>query len=387
VNDNINDFSTSGAVVNISNINSGCNGMANNYIYYCNHNLQVSPANTVVCTIKCGINFAQGIAIFIDWNQDNVFQNPSEKVSATSGVPPANTSFTVSFVVPFSQANGVYRMRVRSVYSTPGTVIHPCNNYSYGECEDYNVYVGITAPAPSTVITNATNNSPVCPGQNVNLQATTSGSTTGYNWTGPMSYTSNIQNPTLTSVTSSMAGTYYVAVTSGTCPLLAGTYVWVKQAPSLTVTSGANPSCSGVAVTLSVAAGGTASSYTWSTGSNSVTTQVSPTVNTTYTISASNNTCVTTMAYTQSVTICSGLDNLPVSEANLSLYPNPFKNQIRISTKVKVQIAVHDVLGKLIMEKVVSDGDVINTEELTPGTYFLIIKEGDYRKSIRIIKN
>jgi len=386
VNDNINDFSTTGAIVNISNLNSGCNGMANNYIYYCQHNLQVNPGTAVTCNLKAGINFAQGFAIFIDWNQDNIFQVPSERVAGTSGVPPANTVTVLSFTVPSSQSPGIYRMRVRSVYATPGANMNPCNNYSYGECEDYNVYVGMTAPPPSTVTATASNNSPVCPGQNVNLTATSSGTTT-FNWSGPLNYTSSVQNPTLSSITPSMGGTYYVAVTSGTCPLLAGTYVWIKAAPSLTVSSGANPSCAGAAVTLSVASAGTASSYTWSTGSNSVTTQVSPTVNTTYTISASNNTCVTSTAYTQSVTICSGLDNIPASEANLIIYPNPFKNEFRISTSVKVQVNIYNALGELVLGRVVNNGEVINTESFSSGVYLLTIIEGEYRKTIRIIKN
>ncbi len=226
INDNINNFSTGGAVVNISNLNSGCNGMANNYIYYCQHNLQVNPNTIITCSLQSGITYGQGFAIFIDWNQDNVFQLPGERVAATnSGAP--TTMMVTSFSVPLSQSNGIYRMRVRSAYATSGYILDPCNNVGYGECEDYNVYVGITPPVTSTTTASATNNSPVCPGQNVNLSATSSSSTT-FNWSGPLNYTSTVQNPLLANVTLSMAGTYYVAVTTGTCPILAGTYVSVS---------------------------------------------------------------------------------------------------------------------------------------------------------------
>ncbi|MGZ4043977.1 MAG: GEVED domain-containing protein [Bacteroidia bacterium] len=385
VNDNINHFVTTGGITNISNMNSGCNGMANNYIYYCNQYLETSAGAVITCSLQSGINFSQGFAIFIDWNLDNTFQNPSEKVGYTN-VPSAATWVTTTFTVPSGQANGVYRMRVRSVYATPGSVISPCSLYSYGECEDYNVYLGTTPPAPSNVTVSASNTSPVCPGQSVTLNATSTG-TAGYSWSGPLNYTSVLQNPILTSITPSMAGTYYVGVTTGTCPLLAGTYVWIKQAPTLTVSSNVNPSCQGSNVTLSVTSGGSASSYTWSNGSNSVTAQVSPTFNTTYTISASNNTCITSMAYTQSVTICSGLDYLPASAANLSIHPNPFRNEFRVNTSVKTQIKIYNMTGELLFDKVVDDNEVIYTESYIPGIYLLTIRESDYIRTIRIIKN
>lgn len=62
-------------------------------------------------------------------------------------------------------------------------------------------------PAPSTPI--VSNNSPVCVGKTLNL---TAGSNPGatYNWTGPNSFTSSVQNPVINNVTSLYAGTYNV---------------------------------------------------------------------------------------------------------------------------------------------------------------------------------
>src|SRR4051812_37072673 len=78
VNDFINTFQTSGGNDNINNVNSGCNGGPNNYNFYCNHYLAVSPGQVITCTLQSGITFPQGFAIWIDWNQDNTFQNPGE---------------------------------------------------------------------------------------------------------------------------------------------------------------------------------------------------------------------------------------------------------------------------------------------------------------------
>src|SRR5689334_5602924 len=69
INDFINSFNTSGANWNITNNGSGCNGLPNNYIYYgCNHYLNVSPGQSITCSMQSGNTFIQGFAIFIDWN-------------------------------------------------------------------------------------------------------------------------------------------------------------------------------------------------------------------------------------------------------------------------------------------------------------------------------
>ncbi|MGK0366120.1 MAG: hypothetical protein ACI85O_003191, partial [Saprospiraceae bacterium] len=62
-------------------------------------------------------------------------------------------------------------------------------------------------PAPTTV---ALSNSPLCPGTTLELNAIGSG--TSYSWTGPNSFSSNFQNPTITDVTPDNAGEYTVEI-------------------------------------------------------------------------------------------------------------------------------------------------------------------------------
>src|ERR1044072_3921483 len=69
INDFIDNFSTTGGNTNIYNLSSGCNGQPNNCMFYCNHYLAVSPGQTIVCTIQSGITFAQGFALWVDWDQ------------------------------------------------------------------------------------------------------------------------------------------------------------------------------------------------------------------------------------------------------------------------------------------------------------------------------
>jgi len=76
----------------------------------------------------------------------------------------------------------------------------------------------------------ASSNTPVCAGTTINLTtATVSGAI--YNWTGPNSFTSSTQNPSITSATSAMAGTYSVSVTVSGCTSAAGTTTVVIDAP------------------------------------------------------------------------------------------------------------------------------------------------------------
>ncbi len=182
INDFIDDFSTTGALTNISNIASGCNsgtttGGTVNYVNFCSHYIAASPGQTIVCTMRSGNTFAQGFAIWVDWNQDNTFNVPAEYMGGTAGVPTAATNTTITFIIPLTQPNGIYRMRVRCAYATNGSGITPCGNHGYGETEDYTLFVGPIPPNSATPTGTAEVNSPVCVGQSLNFSLTMSVST------------------------------------------------------------------------------------------------------------------------------------------------------------------------------------------------------------------
>lgn len=148
INDFINDFNTTGASVNVTNNGSGCNsqifaGTSENYFFVaCPKFLRVIPGQVVTCNFRSGIIYDQGFALFVDWNNDGVFQTPGERIVAITGLPTANTWTTGAFTVPAAQAAGTYRMRVRCAYVTTGGLIDPCTLYNYGETEDYRLQVG-----------------------------------------------------------------------------------------------------------------------------------------------------------------------------------------------------------------------------------------------------
>lgn len=134
---------------------------------------------------------------------------------------------------------------------------------------------GCTSPQSTTaVVVNPTpaaptvgSNSPICAGQNLNLTSNTVAGAT-YSWTGPNSFTSALEDPTITGATTAATGTYSLTVTVGGCTSAQSTVsVIVAAPPSAPTLSSNTPVCSGNTLTLfaNTVAGGT---YAW-TGPNS----------------------------------------------------------------------------------------------------------------------
>lgn len=139
-----------------------------------------------------------------------------------------------------------------------------------------------TCTATTTALVNptpaapaVTNNGPLCSGSTLNLSTTVTGVT--YNWTGPATFSSTVQNPTITPVTNAATGTYSLTVTSNGCTSVAGTTsVVINNTPNAPIpkvnTLVSDTVCAGASVTLTsnLIAGAT---YSW-TGPNSYTAAV-----------------------------------------------------------------------------------------------------------------
>jgi hypothetical protein len=90
---------------------------------------------------------------------------------------------------------------------------------------------GCTTTATTNVIQNltfsvtASNTGPYSVGQTIQLNATGNGS---YTWTGPASFNSSVQSPTIANALSANSGTYTLTVVSGICTATATTNVIVN---------------------------------------------------------------------------------------------------------------------------------------------------------------
>ena len=124
-----------------------------------------------------------------------------------------------------------------------------------------NVVIDSTPALPT-----AASNSPVCSGNTLSLTAGDATPGVSYSWSGPGGYTSILQNPNITSVTTAASGTYTVTVTLGICTNKATTVVTINQTPPAPTLGSNSPICSGnvLDLTATTTAGST---YNW-TGPN-----------------------------------------------------------------------------------------------------------------------
>ncbi|MEI6020913.1 MAG: T9SS type A sorting domain-containing protein [Bacteroidota bacterium] len=165
-------------------------------------------------------------------------------------------------------ANGVaFSPSVTSTYTLIGTDLNGCSNY----------FITTVSIIPSPAIS-ISGNTLVCPGNNVSLSASGANS---YTWSTGSTGTSISVSPSATAVYS------IIGVNASGCTSNAFKTIVVSALPTVSITTTNTSVCDGVPVTL-VAVGG-ASSYTWlPMNVNPLYITVTPSINTTYTLLASN---------------------------------------------------------------------------------------------------
>lgn len=197
------------------------------------HSVVVNPqpvaptisSNSPICSGQT-LNLTSNAASGVQWSGPNSFssavQNPS--------IPNATTA-----------ASGTYSAFVALAGCTSATAT-------------INVVVNATPTAPVLG-----SNSPVCTGQALNL---TSGTASGMVWSGPNSFSSTLQNPTISSATAAASGTYSAYVVSNGCTSATSTVnVVVNNTPATPVLSSNGPLCSGQTLNLT---SNTATGMQWS---------------------------------------------------------------------------------------------------------------------------
>lgn len=303
-NDYINNFSTTNGTTNITNNNSGCNNLPNNYIYYPNQVVTAAQGCSFNISIQSSTTFQQGFGIWIDFNHNNLFTDVGEFVwnSGASGFQVFNGVVNI----PATALLGITRMRVRSNYFAPPT--SPCLNQTYGEVEDYQINI-----VPSVNIPPVGVNDTICAGQNASVTATGNGT---LQWFTVPAGGSVIQTGgTLNTPILNNTTTYYVQSVVGGCisprtPVVAV----VSPAFTLNITATADTVCLGG--TTDLQASGTNLTYAWTPAANlniTTTNAVTATVSaqTTFTVVATN------------ATGCSATAN-----KTIYIYPTPVLNTV-----------------------------------------------------------
>ena len=219
----------------------------------------------------------------------------------------------------------------------------------------------------------STSTQTVCAGQPITFTDNTTNGPDNWNWnlTGASPNTSTNQSFSATYYT---GGTYTVTMNASNLFGTSNTVskiITVKSLPLLVVNS---PTiCLGETDTLRVTG---ASSYTWSTGENTSTIDVSPTVTYYYFITGALNGCVNYTNTAVVVEACVGIDEL--SKTPIKLYPNPANHILTIDYKHLIgekTIELYDVSGKCVLTKI-SNETLLNLDisSFPNGMYLLNTK-------------
>ncbi len=260
---------------------SSCDGYAD----YTDQSTIVSLGETYDITVENGnVWDSDDLGVWIDWNQDDDFEDAGENVVCEGD---NGGQGTYSITIPGDAIAGQTTMRVRIKYSGSDCG-DPCGSTSYGEVEDYSVYVlgwlqidnyGGTIPAGGTELIHVTldatdldagvytadlnigSNDPdnnmvtvpitlnvgedipavvtfadpaeICEGESSQLNADATGGSGSYtySWTSvPEGFTSTEQNPVVSPIDTTI---YIVAVFDGIFTVYDSTTVYVVPLPEM----------------------------------------------------------------------------------------------------------------------------------------------------------
>jgi gliding motility-associated-like protein/uncharacterized repeat protein (TIGR01451 family) len=140
----------------------------------------------------------------------NALPTVTANASTTTVCAGSSVIFNGGGATTYTWTNGVqngvaYIPSATNTYTVTGTDGNACTNTA-----------AITITVNNLPAIAPTSNSPVCIGSTINLSTSTVNGAT-YNWTGPNSFTSSIQNPTIASAVAANGGTYSLSVTSNGC--------------------------------------------------------------------------------------------------------------------------------------------------------------------------
>lgn len=105
----------------------------------------LSQASLYSVQVRAGnkVSNFNNIAVFIDYNRDGDFTDAGEKLGQVS-LPSLGVG-NIPFTTPATGYTGVTRMRVREVFNNSN--IDPCSQQTYGEIEDFTVFIFPNCPS------------------------------------------------------------------------------------------------------------------------------------------------------------------------------------------------------------------------------------------------
>ena len=294
------------------------------------------------------------------------------------------TGLAANYCLPASSSSlapvttgGVFTVNTSTTSVTsfsPSSVGTYTVNYSIYGC----MTMSTTVVANSPTVLAMSSNTAVCAGSSATLSAM---GATNYTWTNGGTAMTEVVTPTATTV-------YTVTGEDNGCSNTSTVSVGYNMLPSVSATASNTLLCSNLGESAVLTASTAATSYTWSDGANTMTTSVTPTVGTTYTLMVNDGNCDAMTTIFIDVQTCLGVNSI-ASANGISIYPNPTNGILNIAISSELagntSIEVYDAIGKLVIKEVLtSETTTINTSKLTDGIY--IYKLLNNNKAIKIGK-
>ena len=186
--------------VNLNTISNSSTCGTGGYTDYMTISTDLEVSNSYTINITNGSPYSgDQCGVWIDWNQDNDFDDANESVTISGG----NTNYSGTVSVPSSAILGNTRMRVRISY---GGTLSPCGSSSYGEVEDYSINVINNTPVITYTSTQVS-----CFGLSdggIDLTILNGVPPFSYVWSGANGFSSNLED-----ISNLVAGNYFVTVT------------------------------------------------------------------------------------------------------------------------------------------------------------------------------
>ncbi|MES2680556.1 MAG: T9SS type A sorting domain-containing protein [Bacteroidota bacterium] len=328
----------------------------------------VAGTNTLGCpataSIAVGINPLPNVAIASSTNAICI----GSSISFT-----ANGANTYSLNNIPSPSVIIQNPTVNTSYLVGGTDANGCVNTASIDITVYSLTVSVTS------------NTAICKGKSVTLSATSPVPYTPVWTNGILSFPFMTANPSPTATT-----TYsFIATDVNGCSLTSTVLVTVNSNPTVSATSSRSVSCKGEPVTIT--ANG-ATSYTWSTNSNSVSITVSPINNISYIVTGANvSGCTHSFTVLQVVNPCTSLTEEKNTISGMNIYPNPNNGVFSLSTghfESGSAVWIYNSLGALIKQiDLGGETAAIDISAEANGIYLVLLRENNKTTKVsRIIK-
>ncbi len=231
--------------------------------------------------------------------------------------------------------------------------------------------------------------STICAGSLGSISATDDNANIiNYNWSTPtQTICSSINCNTITD-SPSLTTTYSLTVTDvNNCSQTYQYTINTVSTPTVLATTNNTLICTGNSATLTASG---ANTYSWSSGSSSDTEVVSPVSSADYTVTGTDvNGCSNLAVITQSVSLCTGINNIATDNQIINIYPNPTNGILNIETDIIMynsKIDIYNAFGILVLsERIMNTENSININVLNNGIYLIKIIENDKIVSIKKI--